>query len=82
MLQDKKGETVARANAARGNEKHLEKVRHMISEEKWAKKLELLRKKEHMIFTIQSVGHDKPDNLFCKSIDALISKCDALLARI
>lgn len=54
----------------------------MLTEEKWADRIELNRKKEHFIFTVQSVGFHEPEILFCKALDELIAKCDALLERV
>jgi DNA-directed RNA polymerase I and III subunit RPAC1 len=81
-LQDKHGEDVAKVTSARGNELHLEKLRHLASQEKWVERIQLLKRKEHFIFTIQSAAMQQPDILFCRALDHLSEKCDMLLARI
>ncbi len=81
-MQDKNGEDEARVTAARGREVHLEKLRHLASQEAWAGRLQLLKRKEHFIFTIQSAAMQQPDVLFCRALDHLSEKCDMMLARI
>ena len=81
-MQDKKGDEMARVNSARGNEKHLEKLRHLSSTERWQDKVRLYKRKEHFIFTVQSVGIQPPDLLFTRAIDELSNKCDKLLSQL
>lgn len=81
-MQDKKGEEMLKVTSARGNEKHLEKLRHLSSMEKWQDRIRLLKRKEHFIFTVQSVGIQPPEVLFTKAIDELSNKCDRLLSQI
>ena len=81
-MQDKKERDVLEVTAARGNEKHLEKLRYLSSLEEWQDKVRLLKHKEHFIFTVQSVGVQPPDVLFTKAIDELSDKCDRLLSQI
>lgn len=69
----------AKVTSARGNEKHLEKVRHLSNEERWRDRLELRKHKEHFIFTIESVGVHPPEQLFVKALDVLAAKCDKIL---
>lgn len=65
--------------SARGNEKQLEKVRYLANEPQWRDKLELRRRKEHFIFTIESAGVEPPETLFVKALDVLSAKCDKVL---
>ncbi|KAK9824049.1 hypothetical protein WJX72_007346 [[Myrmecia] bisecta] len=72
----------AKVTSARGNEMQLEKVRRLLSEEEWAKYLQLRKRKEHFIFTIQSTGALAPETLFMRAVDKLADKCDTLLGRL
>lgn len=81
-MQDKSGQDVLKVSSARGNEKHLEKLRHLSSLEEWQDKVRLLKHKEHFIFTVQSVGIQPPEVLFTKAIDELYSKCERVLTQI
>ena len=73
---------MAKVTAARGNEVHLEKLRHLVSQEGWADRVKLYKKKEHFVFTVQSAAMQEPDVLFCRALDHLSEKCDMLLAMI
>lgn len=73
---------MAQVTAARGNELHLEKLRHLTAQDKWADRIKLLKRKEHFIFTVQSAAMQEPDVLFCRALDHLSEKCDMMLARI
>ena len=73
---------MARVTTARGNEKQLEKLRHLASEDRWKERVRLQKRKEHFVFTIESVGALLPDVLFTKALDALSAKCDKVLARL
>ena len=82
ILQGKGDNRVAQVTTARGNEKQLEKLRHLASEERWKERVRLQKRKEHFVFTIESVGALLPDVLFTKALDALSAKCDKVLARL
>ncbi|KAK9836093.1 hypothetical protein WJX81_000618 [Elliptochloris bilobata] len=74
------GQTVAAA--ARGNELHLEKVRRLAADERWAGRLELRKRKDHFVFTVDSTGALPPQTLFTRAIDVLAEKADRLLQRL
>ena len=78
----KGGKKVAKVTSARGNEQQLEKLRHLITEDPWKGSVRLQKRKEHVIFTIESVGVQPPDLLFTRAMDTLSQKCDKLLARL
>ena len=54
-------------------------VRRLAADERWAKRVRLRKLKTHFIFTVQSAGQLRPEDLFCTALDTLSSKCDALL---
>lgn len=62
--------------------KELEKLRNLTRDEKWAKLVQLRKKKDHFIFTIESTGILPPDQLFVQALDVLSDKCDQLLRRL
>ena len=78
------GRPVAVVHSARdgGNEKHLEKVRRLCEQERWAECLQLRKRKEHFIFTVESSGVLPPDVLVAQALDILAAKCDKLAQRL
>lgn len=75
-----KGDSVvAVMDDAKEHTKLLEKVRHMSGEGRWAGKLELRKRKDHFIFTIESTGAWKPHQLFKEAVKLMVSKCDKVL---
>ncbi|CAL8469321.1 g8862 [Coccomyxa elongata] len=70
------------AGNARQHEKQLEKVRRMSGEEEWSEHLQLRKRKDHFIFTIESTGILPPHQLFLRSLDQLAAKCDKLLEHL
>ena len=54
-------------------------VRRMSGEAAWAEHLELRKRKDHFIFTVESTGALPPDALFTRAVDVLVAKCDRLL---
>lgn len=82
LVQGKGGEKTAVVASARDHERQLEKLRHLSAEGHWRDKVRLQKRKEHFIFTIESVGAIPPHTLFHKALDLLEAKCDRLLARL
>lgn len=54
----------------------------MTGEDQWKDAFQLRKKKHHFIFTVESVGQYKPQDILTEAIDILISKCDKLLASL
>ena len=54
-------------------------VRRYAADDRWSKRVRLRKLKTHFIFTIQSAGQLRPENVFCTALDTLSHKCDALL---
>lgn len=63
-------------------EKQLERVRRLLEDEKWREVLELRKRKDHFIFTIESTGAVAPDRLFKQALAILASKADKLEKRL
>ena len=64
---------------ARRHDKLLEKVRRMSGEPKWAPYIQLRKRKDHFIFTIESTGAWRPHELFQEAVARVHSKCDKVL---
>ena len=64
---------------ARYYEKLLEKVRRMSGEPQWAPYIQLRKRKDRFIFTIESTGAWRPHELFKEAVDHIVSKCDKVL---
>lgn len=67
------------AGNARDYDKLLEKARRMSGEPHWSDKIQLRKRKDHFIFTIESTGAWKPHELFLEAIKIMTSKCDKVL---
>ncbi|KAK9868086.1 hypothetical protein WJX84_006631 [Apatococcus fuscideae] len=57
----------------------LEKVRRLSSEERWAPYIQLRKRKDHFIFTVESTGILPPEVLLQRALDIMIHKCQELL---
>lgn len=57
----------------------LEKVRRLSGEPRYAPYIQLRKRKDHFIFTIESTGAYKPHEIFQLAIDRIVSKCDKVL---
>lgn len=57
----------------------LEKVRRMSGEPEWESFLQLRKRKDRFIFTIESTGAWRPHELFFEAVDRIVSKCDKVL---
>lgn len=64
---------------ARNHPQLLEKVRRMSGEPEWAPYIQLRKRKDHFIFTIESTGAWKPHELFKEAVARIVSKCDKVL---
>jgi DNA-directed RNA polymerase I and III subunit RPAC1 len=64
---------------ARRHGKLLEKARRMSGEPEWAPYLQLRKRKDHFIFTIESTGAWRPHELFKEAVARIVSKCDKVL---
>lgn len=62
--------------------KMMMQVRRLSGEDKWREHLQLRKRKDHFIFTIESTGILKSDVLFVRAIDVLSAKCDKLLEHL
>lgn len=76
------GRRVAEVADVRGNEKHLEKVRRLLEEERWRERLVVLKRKDHFIFTVESAGSLPPEQLFAEALDILYAKADKLASSL
>ena len=54
----------------------------MSGEEAWRGCIELRKRKDHFIFTIQSTGILPPEQLCSRALDILAAKCDKLLEHL
>lgn len=61
------------------HEKLLEKVRQLSGMEEYMPYIQLRKKKDHFIFTIESTGAWKPHELFHEAVDRIVAKCDKVL---
>jgi len=61
------------------HDKLLEKVRRLSGEPRFAPYLQLRKRKDHFIFTIQSTGAWRPHELFQQAVARIMSKCDKVL---
>ena len=59
-----------------------EQVRQMSGEEAWRGRLELRKRKDHFIFTVESTGALRPEQLCARALDILAAKCDRLLEHL
>ena len=57
-------------------------VRRLSGEESWRGCIELRKRKDHFIYTVQSTGVLCPEQLFTRAIDILVAKCDRLLEHL
>lgn len=57
-------------------------VRRLSGENAWRGCIELRKRKDHFIFTVESSGVLRPEQLFTRAIDALVAKCDKLLEHL
>lgn len=71
-------QAVARVGNAREHEMQLEKIRRLCEDEYWAERVQLRKKKNHFIFTIESSGVLPPDVLLCEALGILAAKADRL----
>ena len=51
----------------------------MSGEKDWEKKIQLRKQKDYFLFTIESVGQYRPDEILLEAVDILILKCDKLI---
>ena len=66
----------------RGCDLCLERIRELSGESGWDSKIAVLKKRDHYIFTIESVGARKPDVIFKEAVSILKSKCHSALGRL
>lgn len=57
-------------------------VRRLLEQEKWADCIQLRKRKDHFIFTIESTGCVPAEDLFRMALDILAAKCDKLAGRL
>ena len=68
--------------STRGCDLCLERVRELTGEGDWAEKVIVLKKRDHYIFTIESVGSRTPEVIFKEAVNILSSKCQAALGTL
>lgn len=61
---------------------HVVQVRRLTEQELWAERIQVRKRKEHFIFTIESTGALPPQELFKQALDILAAKCDKLATRL
>lgn len=64
------------------NSARLLQVRQLSGEDAWRGCIELRKRKDHFIYTVESSGVLRPEQLFTRAIDALVAKCDKLLEHL
>ncbi len=57
-------------------------VRQMSGEEAWRGCIELRKRKDHFIYTVESTGVLRPEQLCSRALDILAAKCDKLLEHL
>ena len=57
-------------------------ARRLSGEEAWRGCIELRKRKDHFIYTIESTGVLRPEQLFMRAIDILVAKCNKLLEHL
>jgi hypothetical protein len=57
-------------------------VRRLAADPRWAGCLELRKRKDHFIFTVESTGALPPHTLFLRAVDVLAAKAGRLLQRL
>lgn len=67
---------------ARQHEDKLERVRRLLEEPRWAAVLQLCKRKDHFIFTIESTGCVPAEELFRQALDILAGKCERLKEKL
>ncbi|GAX75632.1 hypothetical protein CEUSTIGMA_g3076.t1 [Chlamydomonas eustigma] len=70
------------AGIAREHEQHLEKVRLMLDREEISSCVQLLKRKHHFIFTIESTGILPPNTLFLQALEILSRKAQKLADKL
>lgn len=65
-----------------GHMKHWEKLRRLLEQESWGEVLQLLKRKHHVIFTLESAGALPPSRLMSDALDILADKCSKLMTRV
>lgn len=60
----------------------LVQVRRLAADERWAGRLELRKRKDHFVFTVESAGALPPAALFARAVNVLADKADRLLQRL
>jgi DNA-directed RNA polymerase I and III subunit RPAC1 len=55
-------------------------VRRLLEQEKWRECVQLRKRKDHFIFTIESTGAVAPEELFRRALQILVQKCEKLAA--
>lgn len=64
---------------AMNHEQKLEKVRRMSGENTWKPYLQLRKRKDRFVFTIESTGALKPHEIFSEAVARIVAKCDKVL---
>ena len=54
----------------------------MSGEEAWRGRMELRKRKDHFIYTVESTGVLRPEQLCARALDILAAKCDKLLEHL
>lgn len=57
-------------------------VRQMSGEDAWRGCMELRKRKDHFIYTVESTGVLRPEQLCFRALDILAAKCDKLLEHL
>ncbi|KXZ47870.1 hypothetical protein GPECTOR_32g483 [Gonium pectorale] len=76
------GENNLRANAARGHELVLEKLRRLMEQERFSSVVAYRKRKDHFIFTIESSGVLPPQELLAQALDILQEKARVLKEKL
>eukprot|EP00210_Caulerpa_lentillifera_P002725 g2605.t1 len=77
--EPKSGKEIVTVANARYHEIYLEQIRTLSGDPHWSNKLQLRKKKDHFLYTVESVGQYKAADVFSEALEVLIQKCDKLI---
>lgn len=73
------GKEVARVTNTRDHEVYLEQIRTLSGDPNWSNKIQLRKRKDYFIYTVESVGQYRASEVFSEALKVLIEKCTKLM---
>tara|TARA_B100000405_G_scaffold239809_1_gene173401 strand:+ start:32 stop:379 length:348 start_codon:yes stop_codon:yes gene_type:complete len=67
---------------SRGCDLCIERVRELMGEPGWDEKIAVRKRKDHFIFTIETIGQLSPGTIFKEAVKILASKCQRVLSTL